>query len=165
MTQSLPLVRVAMAVVALGTLAPACGPGRPQELAATGAWARPTPATATNGVIYLTIETDVDDALVDVAVSTTVAGSARMHATTIDGGSEHHHGATGGSGASASMEELGRIPVTPDKPLVFEPGGNHIMLNDLPDPLVLGEEFTLTLGFSSGRSLDVAVVVADNPPG
>jgi copper(I)-binding protein len=38
------------------------------------------------------------------------------------------------------------------------------MLIDVAEPLTRDTRFTVTLRFASGRSLDVPVVVADNPP-
>ena len=64
-----------------------------------------------------------------------------------------------------AMGEVEGLDVAAGDELVFEPGGNHVMLVDLADELVLGEEFVLTLTLASGRTLDVRVVVADNPPG
>ena len=41
-----------------------CGGDPPAEFGASGAWSRPTPAEAGNGVVYLTVTTDTADALV-----------------------------------------------------------------------------------------------------
>lgn len=159
------LTLVAGAVVVAVVVGSACASSDTQTaLAATDAWARPTPTGATNGVVYLSLVTDITDSLVSVEVPADVAGSAELHATTTsaDGGSHSHGG--GGGGETFSMGEVEGFDLSPASPLTFEPGGNHIMLVDVPDPLQLGEQFVLTLGFASERTLTLTVTVADNPP-
>jgi copper(I)-binding protein len=120
---------IGLAVLAGSALmSAACGSEAPAaSFGAEAAWARPTPTGATNGVIYLTVSSDVADELVAVEVPASIAASAET--------------------------------------LTFAPGGNHIMLIDVAEPLTRDTRFTVTLRFDSGRSLDVPVVVADNPPG
>lgn len=161
-----PARRRAAALVVAATVfgLAACGSDEPTELAATGAWARPTPTGAANGVVYLTLTTDVDDVLVAARVPAEIAAEAQLHQTIVEGGGSHSHGG-GGGGESMSMGEVEGLDVAAGDELVFEPGGNHVMLVDLADELVLGEEFVLILTLASERTLDVPVVVADNPPG
>ena len=40
---------------------------------------------------------------------------------------------------------------------MLEPGGNHIMLMGLSEPITTGQEITLTLEFEDGRTQDVTV--------
>ena len=154
-----------------------CGGDPPAEFGASGAWSRPTPAEAGNGVVYLTVTTDTADALVDAEVPGDIARGAELHVT-LGGaaGGAHQHG--GGEGGEVSMaqvdglrknlnltdEQVEAIEMAAGETLVFAPGGNHIMLVGVTRPLVLGERFSLTLHFTSGRALAVPVVVADNPP-
>ena len=147
-------------------MATACGSEAPApSFGAEAAWARPTPTGATNGVIYLTVSSDVADELVAAEVPESIAASAELHATMGgEGGGGHTHGG-GGSGEMMSMGEVDSFPIAPGETLTFAPGGNHIMLIDVAEPLTRGTRFTVTLRFDSGRSLDVPVVVADNPPG
>lgn len=158
---------VVAALCAMGSLLAACGSDdAPAALAASGAWARTTPTGATNGVIYLSLTTDVADTVVGASVSPSVAVAAELHHTSPTGGGSgtHEHGGSGG-GEVASMSEIDELEVTPEVPLVFEPGSHHIMLVDLPEPLERGDHFDLTLELGSGRSVVVDVTVADNPPG
>jgi copper(I)-binding protein len=138
-----------------------CG-GTASEFAVTGAWARPTPATATDGVVYLELTSDTDDTLVGVDVPTTVARGAELHTSDAGGGGGHLHG--GGGGEMVTMTPVEDVAVAAGDTIEFRPGGNHIMLVDLAEPLVLGDTFTATLRFSSGRSLAAEVTVSDNPP-
>jgi periplasmic copper chaperone A len=158
-------VPAASIAIAAGAMS-ACGGASPTaELAAEDAWARPTPTGATNGVVYLSLTTDVDDALVAASVDPSIADAVELHATTVDSAEGGHVHGGEGSGDVMSMGEVDEFALTPDEATLFEPGGNHIMLVDLNDTLALDDEFSLSLRFSSGRTLDVSVVVADNPPG
>lgn len=133
----------------------------PRTLAATGAWARPTPQASTRGVIYLQVTTDRSDAVVGASVPATIAASASLHETMTNGGEHEKHG---GPGATMTMEPVDRLPVAPGSPLVFEPGANHVMLEGLVAPLVRRGSFPLTLELESGRRLTTTVRVSDSAP-
>jgi copper(I)-binding protein len=138
-----------------------CGGGQ-TAFGASSAWARPTPAGATNGVIYLELSSDVRDALVAVDVPTDIAERAELHPSDAAGGVGHQHGAVGSG--TVTMEQVAEVVIEAGATVEFRPGGNHIMLVDLAGPLERGDAFTATLQFSSGRTLDVPVTVSDNPP-
>ena len=161
--------RAAVFVVAAGGALLACGGGGSDapELGATSAWARPTPAGADEGVVYLTVTSDRADAVEAASVPSAIAGGAELHETMVGGadGAHHHGGGGGGGDEMATMAPAEELAVDPATPLVFEPGGNHVMLVDLVAPLEAGERFVLTLELASGRSIDVPVVVQVNPPG
>jgi copper(I)-binding protein len=155
-------LRIPSAVGAL-LLVAACGSASAGgELAASGAWARPTPAGATNGVVYLSVTSDTDDEIIAVEVPQTVAERAELHMTTTDGGGAGHHGS--GGGAPISMGEVEGVPIGAGSTVDFEPGGNHVMLIDVAEPLERGQRFTLRLTMTSDRTIETDVVVADNPP-
>lgn len=166
MTRRSLLGLVAAATCAASLIA-ACGSDAPTaSFGAEGAWARPTPPGATNGVIYLTVSSDVADALVGAEVPTSIAASTELHATMGgDSGGGHSHGGSGGDGEMMSMGAVESFPIVAGESLTFAPGGNHIMLIDVAEPLTRDTRFNVTLRFASGRSLEVPVVVADNPPG
>lgn len=153
-------------VVALALLS-GCGGGGEESarLAGEGAWARPTPAGTDEGVVYLTVTADRDDAVVGASVPTSIADEAQLHQTIgVDGGGGHHGGGGGDGGDVASMAPTASLPVSPGEPLVFEPGGNHVMLVGLRRPLEAGGRFTLELRMRSGRTVEVPVRVQVNPP-
>lgn len=153
-------------LVALAVALGGCGSDpAPSRFAVSDAWSRPTPSSATNGVVYMTISSDVDDVLVGALAPASIAASTELHTSMLSGspGTPHHGAGSGGeSGGSVAVEQF---PVTPAAAVVFEPGGNHVMLIDLAAPLVDGQRFPLTLTFASGRTLTADVLVADNPPG
>lgn len=157
--------RLGVALLA-GSIVAGCGStaSEPDRLEASGAWARPTPGGSTAGVVYLTVATDVDDAIVGARVPAAVAESVELHQTSGGGGGgAHQHGAVGGSDM-VSMGQVERFELEPGTPLEFAPGGNHVMLVGLVEPLERGDAFELVLELESGRSLTVDVSVQANPP-
>jgi copper(I)-binding protein len=131
-------------------------------LSADGAWARPTPVGADNGVVYLTVTSDIADEIVSAHVPATIALRAELHTTMTDGQAGGHHGSS--SGGTMTMEEVDSLPLAAGQSIDFAPGANHIMLVDVAQPLELGTTFTLTLTLASGRTLDTDVIVTNNPP-
>ena len=57
------------------------------------------------------------------------------------------------------MEPAGEILLRPGNDLVFEPGGLHIMLMGLQEPLVEGDSIQLDLLFDDGGRMPVNVRV------
>ncbi len=110
-------------------------------------WARATPPGAPSAAVYFTITSGADaDRLVGVSVDETVAAHASLHRTV------HEND-------NARMEPVDAAPVSADQPLVFEPGGYHVMLTGLKKTLAEGDRFPLTLEFAEHGSVDVEVAV------
>ncbi len=128
-------------------------------------WARPTPDAATNGAVYLTVFSPVDDVLESVAVPASVAATASMHETVeVMGGTDHEHGADQDGmdmAGMTGMEEMETVPLPSGEVLSFQPGGLHLMLEDLTEPLVDGDRFRMTLTFEEAGERDVEVEVSD----
>ena len=108
------------------------------------AWARATPGKAENGAAYLTIVSPGADRL--VSLSTPVAKKAQLHTMTTEGG-------------VMKMRPLAGLDVPADQPVTLKPGGAHIMLMGLKQPLKPGESFPLTLSFEKAGKRDVTVAV------
>lgn len=166
-------MRLAAAAAAAVVLLAACGSddsSTVSELTVERAWSRTTPAGATTGVAYFEITSPDDDTIVGASVPADIAGGAELHETMGAGEGGHSHGGdTGDTDSSAPsgemvMEPLDEVELPAGSTVVFEPGGLHVMLIDLADPLTLDEQFTLTLTLGSGDQIDVDVVVADNVP-
>lgn len=156
------LSRGVSALAAAVMLVAACGDDGPAELTIEGAWARPTPSGATNGVVYFTITPDTDDTIVGVSVPAGIAASATLHTTSTggdDGGG--HHG--GGTDEEITMDATDSVEISAGDAFEFSPGGNHVMLEGIVDPLTVGDHFTLTLQLGSGRAPTVDVIVSENP--
>jgi periplasmic copper chaperone A len=110
---------------------------------------RPTPPGSTVGAVYLTIISASADDLVGVSVPAAIAGRAEMHEM-----------ATNEAGEMV-MRAVAHVPVEPGKAVLFRPGGMHIMLFDLPEPLREGQSFPLTLKFARSGELPQNVTVRD----
>ena len=90
-------------------------------------------------------------------------GDTDLHLTGVDGDlggtTELHETVPGGSGMTMQQREEGFV-IPAGGELVLEPGGNHIMLMDLDEPITTGQQITLTLEFD-GAEQDVTVFARD----
>jgi periplasmic copper chaperone A len=114
------------------------------EIEVKDAWARATPAKAENGAAYLTIVSPASDRL--TGVSTPIAKQAELHNMTMESG-------------VMKMRPLAGLDLSPGEPATLKPGGVHIMLMGLNQPLKPEESFPLTLSFEKAGRREVTVVV------
>ena len=114
------------------------------QLEVTSAWARATPAKAENGVAYLTIRSPTPDRL--VSVSSPVAKKAELHTMSMEG-------------MVMKMRPLAGLDIAAGQPVTLKPGGEHIMLLGLSEPLLEGQSFPLTLTFEKAGMREVTVAV------
>ena len=108
------------------------------------AWSRAALA-GRNGAVYLTI-TDTGAADRVTAASTPVAQTAEVHESVSENG-------------VMKMRPVTALPVAPGKPVILSPGGYHVMLMGLKQPLTKGESFPLTLTFERAAPITVTVQV------
>jgi copper(I)-binding protein len=108
------------------------------------AWARATPGRAENGAAYLTIVSPVPDRL--TGASSPVAKKVELHTMSMEGG-------------VMRMRPLGGIDIPPGQAVTLSPGGTHIMLQGLTQPLREKQSFALTLSFEHAGSREVTVSV------
>lgn len=120
------------------------------KLEITNSWAKPTLIGRNVGVAYVTLENLSDKALTLLSAETEVAERAEIHT--------HIHNANG----TMQMRELEKLNLLPNDKQVFEPGGLHLMLFGLKEPLQAGQKFTVTLKFDDESSKQVEVAVRDN---
>lgn len=139
-----PIVLASMLCVLAATghaQTPTAGP-----IIVDNAWARATPGASTTGAAYLTV-TDhgaAPDRL--IGVSSPVAARAELHTMSNDNG-------------IMKMRALDGLAIEPGKPAELKPGGSHIMLFDLKQPLHEGDSFPLTLTFERAGAVLVTVTV------
>jgi copper(I)-binding protein len=107
-------------------------------------WARATPGGATTAAVYLTIVSIAADRV--LGVSTPAAQKAELHQMTMEGG-------------VMKMRQVDAIDLPAGQPVTLKPGGYHIMLTGLAQPLREGQTFTLTLSFEKAGSREVTVPV------
>ena len=112
------------------------------------AWARP--AAKGNSAAYMVImNSGAPDRL--TGLSTDVAASAGLHSTTID---------AQGVGKMVPVQALD-VPSGAEAKLA--PGGLHVMLIGLKQPLEQGQTFPLTLNFEHAGAVTVEVAVEKSP--
>ena len=110
---------------------------------ATNVWARATPPGAKNGAAYmiLTNDTAKADRLLDVAerveIHTHLMENNVMRMRRVEGG----------------------VDVEPGTPVVFQPGGLHIMLMGLKKQLVPGDSFELVLIYRDAGPVKITAEV------
>lgn len=99
--------------------------------------------------VFGTLENHGDDDLVLESASSPAAGSVELHETTTSAG-------------SATMRAIeGGFEIPAGGALELEPGGDHIMFMEMPEPILAGDEVALTLRFDNGTSLELSVLVKD----
>ncbi len=130
----------------------ACGGAGGTSVTVEQAWARTSAAGQTTGAVYFELTVPNDDLLIGVAVSPSVASDAQIHSSM-----------TIGDG-STMMHEASSLPMVADEPVLFEPGGYHVMLVDLVEPLVAGDVVALELDFESAGQTAAAALVSDEAP-
>lgn len=103
------------------------------------AWARTNPLSADTGSIYAIFTSDVDDVILYADVDFSVAMSTEIHETTT------------AEDESMGTQMVESVPLTAGQPVTFEPGGIHIKLVGLVEPLVAGNLISVTLTLESGN--------------
>ena len=117
------------------------------DLVITQAWSRATPGGAKIAGGYLTIENKgaAPDRL--TAVSGDVAGKVEMHEMAMNNG-------------VMTMRPLDKgLVIEPGKTVKLAPGGYHLMLMDLKNPLKQGEKVPLVLDFEKAGKVTVSLEV------
>ena len=109
-------------------------------------WSRELPPVAPNGAAYFRVENGGRETVRIVSVSTPIADRAELHAHETDGG-------------VMKMRHVHSVEVPAGGSVSFEPGGLHVMLIGLKQPLVGGESFPLTLGFDEAGTIEVTVEI------
>lgn len=91
-------------------------------------------------------------------------GDTELHLTgvtgQVGGTTELHETVPGASGPMMQEKEDGFV-IPAGGELVLEPGGNHIMLMDLDQPITTGQQITITLQFDDTAEQDITVSARD----
>lgn len=135
---------LALAIVRVGAPVDAAEPA-PGNVSVSAAWARATPPGMTVAAVYLTLTAGSQaDRLVGAA--TPRAAMAQIHVVSETAG-------------MARMRATAGVDVPAHSSVALAPQGTHIMLMDLPRPLVAGERVPLTLQFERAGKVGVEVAV------
>nr|WP_294513430.1 copper chaperone PCu(A)C [uncultured Rhodopila sp.] len=135
------LFAACFSVTAIGLAAPA----RADGIAVDHAWARASAGGATTGAAYFTLTGGAQpDTL--VGVSTPAASKAELHETLVENG-------------ITKMRAAASLAIPAGKVVSFAPGGYHVMLTGLKQPLAAEQSFPLTLTFAHAAPVTVDVHV------
>jgi hypothetical protein len=128
------------------------------SIAATGAWARATPPGTTTSAVYVTLTngTGTDDAL--VAVATPVTPTAEIHEVSTVSAAPMESAGMGGGGMMG-MHPIEKLPLPAGGMVELKPGGYHIMLIGLTEPLKDGTTIDVTLTFEKAPPITLTVPV------
>ena len=132
-------------VIALGGGASA-GEHTPGDLSIDRPWSFALPPVSPNGAAYLRIENrgQASDRL--VSVHSPIADRAEIHTHEMDGG-------------VMTMRRVYWVEAPAQGEVTFEPGGLHVMLLGLKEPLVAGERYPLVLEFEKAGTIEVSVEI------
>lgn len=131
------------AAVAQSPTAPAAVPQA--TLVAQDAWVRATPG-ADIAAAYLTLRNMSSTAVTVTGVESPIAAHAMIHETKVEGG-------------QSKMRPHEQLVVAPGATVKLEPGGLHVMLHDLKQPLKAGQTVPLVILLAGGASVQVTAAV------
>jgi copper(I)-binding protein len=138
---------LAAALLALTACNPS-GSGASDEAATVqvaGAICRPTPVGRQMTGCYLTLTAPAADRL--VSASSPDANLVQIHESRIESG-------------MMMMQELREgLPLPAGEAVALAPGGNHLMLMGVKEPLVAGDTVALTLTFATSAPVEVTATV------
>lgn len=120
--------------------------GNTAELVMTDGWARASIPGAANGAAYLSLKNTGDDAVTLVGMSSEVAKVTELHT--------HIH-----ADGMMRMEHVPSKVIPPGESLIMQPGGYHVMLMGLKQPLQENGTLYIVLDFADGKqqTLDVGI--------
>jgi copper(I)-binding protein len=110
------------------------------------AWAPESPPMVSNGAAYMTIIASGGETDRLIGASGDVAEAIELHTHSLEDN-------------IMKMRPMETIEVNPGEPTVLRPGGLHIMLIKLNQPLVDGQRFLLMLHFAKAGDVPVEVTV------
>ena len=134
----------AMAAAVLSVLATV--PAYAGDIAVDEPFARASAGGSTVGAAFMTLKNSGTMADALVAVASPVAARAELHSHVKDGD-------------ITRMRKVDEIDVPAGGSVSLQPGGLHVMLIDLRQPLKQGEEVPLTLTFSKAGTMTIQVPV------
>ena len=133
------LLAIALTLVACVAMAQASG------LAVQDAWIRQLPGTDV-AAAYLTLRNPTTLPVTIVSIESPLAEHAMIHETKTVGG-------------QSQMRPHEQLVIAPGQTVKFEPGGLHVMLMGLRQPVPVGKSFPLVLLLADGTKVQVAAVV------
>jgi periplasmic copper chaperone A len=114
-------------------------------LVVENAWVRATPG-ADIAAAYLTLRNVSATTVTVTGVESPIAGHAMIHETKVEGG-------------LSKMRPHEQLVIAPGATVKLEPGGLHVMLHDLKQPLTVGQTVPLVILLAGGGSVQVTAAV------
>jgi copper(I)-binding protein len=111
-------------------------------------WSRATPPGAKVGVAYMEIRNSAAQPDRLLAISTKLAQRVEMHVTEREG-------------EVMKMRQVKSFEIPARENYALRPGGSHLMLVDLAQPLKKGERFTMRLVFERAGELEIELEVQE----
>lgn len=123
------------------------------ELVVSEAYVRGLPPGQPNTAAFMTLSNTGDKAVEIIAVSSNASAKAEIHH------SKNHNG-------MMSMEKLAGLTIAAGDSVTLQPGGRHLMLLGLHQPLSEGDEvklqFNLSNGLAYAATLSVRSVLSEH---
>jgi copper(I)-binding protein len=137
------IILVALLLASFPTLGQHHGGGPVHVMSA---WSRALPPVSQNGAVYLVLKNyaAAPDRL--MGASSPVAERVEVHGHEMEGG-------------MMTMRRVEAVALNPGEYVRLEPGGTHLMLIGLKQPLKQGEQIPLTLEFETASAVEVLVAI------
>jgi copper(I)-binding protein len=111
------------------------------------AWVGKVPPSSPVAAAYMTIRNDgtADDKL--LSITTNISGHTMIHETVVD------------ENGVAKMDMVDALVIPAGKSVTLKPGGTHVMLMDLKEPVTEKEKIELDLKFENAGEMKVEAQV------
>lgn len=141
---------VAAALITVGAVAALARAAEP-EIGLSDAWARPTLGAGRTTAAYVTITNSGSNADRLTAVDAPGAGSVEIHTAGMENG-------------VMRMRRLEGLDIPAGETVAMAPGGYHIMIIDVEEPVQVGATVPLTLTFETSGNVTIDATVSMTPP-
>lgn len=118
-----------------------------QSLQGNNLWLRESVPGAENGAGFGILHNTSTEDLVIISASSPAAVDVEIHTHV------HHHG------GQMAMEQIDALPVSAGESVELRPGGYHLMLMQLKQPLRTGDVHPVTLTLDSGEKITFDIEV------
>lgn len=95
---------------------------------------------------YMNIVNNADEAIVLVGASGKISDRIEIHQHLMEDG-------------MMKMRQVDSLVIAANNQVILQPSGYHLMIFNLVKPLAVGSDITVTLQFSDGKNVDVALPV------
>jgi copper(I)-binding protein len=137
--------RARLLAIVLALFACAAAMAQAPGLVVQDAWIRQPPGTDV-AAAYLTLRNPTSKPITVVGIESPAASHAMIHETKTEGG-------------QSRMRPHEQLVIAPGETVKFAPGGLHVMLHDVKQPVAVGQTIQLVLLLADGSKIPVPAVV------